>query len=75
MTTATTYTFDQLNSALLSCTPCHLTLETDEDGERAYALRDGCADQMGDLFDDLIDVYEYISENEEIDDYLSTFDD
>ena len=67
----TAFTFDQLNSALLSCTPCHLTLETDEDGERAYALRDGCGDQMGDLFDDLYDVHDYISNNSDVISYLA----
>ena len=67
----TTFTFDQLNSALLSCTPCHLTLETDEDGDRAYALRDGCGDQMGDLFDDLYDVHDYISNNSDVASYLA----
>ena len=65
------YTFSELNGALLSCTPCHLTKERNEDGDLAYALRDGCNDQMGDLFDDLFDVYDYISENEEIVDYLT----
>ena len=62
----TTYTFDQLNNAVQACTPCRLTVETDEDGDRAYALRDGCDDQMGDLFYDLYDVQVYVTENEEV---------
>ena len=70
----TDFTFDQLNVALLSCTPCHLTLETDEDGDQAYALRDGCGDQMGDLFNDLFDVYDYISNNEDVSSYLANPD-
>lgn len=67
----TTHTFDELNSALLSCTNCNLTKERDEDGELAYALRDGCGDVMGDLFDDLYDVQDYITENDEVLDYLT----
>ena len=66
----TTFTFDQLNSALTACTPCRLTIETDEDGDKGYALRDGCDDQMGDLFYDLFDVEDYITNNEEVVDYL-----
>ena len=65
-----THTFSGLNSALLSCTSCHLTKEH-EDGELLYALRDGCGDVMGDLFDDLIDVYDYITGNDEVLDYLT----
>ena len=68
----THYTFDQLNDAVQSCTPCRLTRETDEDGDRAYALRDGCDDQMGDLFYDLYDIEDYITENAEVTDYLET---
>ena len=34
-------------------TPFYLTRETDEDGDQAFALRDGCGDQDGDLFLDL----------------------
>lgn len=62
--------FSTLNAALLSCTNCHLSKERDEDGELAYALRDGCGDVMGDLFDELYDVQEYITNNDEVLDYL-----
>jgi hypothetical protein len=65
------FTFDQLNSALLDCSSYHLTKEQNEDGELAYALRDGCGDQDGDLFEDLFDVQDYITNNEQIADYLA----
>ena len=54
-------TFDLLNDALSSSTPFYLTKEKDEDGQLAYALRDGCGDQDGDLFEDLSDVHDYIT--------------
>ena len=53
-------TFDLLNDALQSCTPFYLTKEINEDEEWAFALRDGCGDQHGDLFDELSDVHDYI---------------
>ncbi len=68
----TTYTFDQLNAALTACTPYYLTRETTEDGDKAYALRDGCGDQDGDLFEDLYDVQCYITENNEV--FTSLYD-
>ena len=61
----TTYTFEEINTALLT-TPFYLTRETDEDGDQAFALRDGCGDQDGDLFLDLFDVVEYISNNDDV---------
>lgn len=69
----TTYTFNQLNEAVQSCTPCRLTLETNEDGDQAFALRDGCDDQMGDLFDDLYDVQSYVTVNQDVFDHLYRF--
>ena len=62
----TTYTFKQLNAALTACTPYYLTRETDEDGNKAFALRDGCGDQDGDLFLDLFDVVDYICDNDDV---------
>ena len=62
----TTYTFNQLNDAVTNCTSFYLTRETTEDGDQAYALRDGCGDQDGDLFEDLYDVQAYVTENEEV---------
>ena len=66
------FTFNQLNTALLECTRHYLTKEQDEDGDLAYALRDGCGDQDGDLFTDLFDIQVYIENNEQVADYLST---
>ena len=68
----TPFTFNQLNTALLECTSHYLTKERDEDGDLAYALRDGCGDQDGDLFTDLFDIQVYIENNEQVADYLST---
>ena len=71
--TNTCYSFQQLNEALLSCTSHYLTKETNEDGRLAYALRDGCGDQNGDLFDDLYDTQAYITENQDVFNYLADF--
>ena len=65
------YNFQQLNDALLNCTPFYLTKERNEEGGLAYALRDGCGDQDGDLFDELIDVTDYVTNNKDCADYLT----
>jgi hypothetical protein len=65
------YTFNQLQAALSACTSFYLRQLKDEDGELAYALLDGCGDQEGDLFYDLEDVADYISNNAEVDEYLT----
>jgi len=57
------YTFDQLNDALQNCTPWFLTKEKNDDGELAYALRDGCGDQDGDLFDDFAGVLDDLADS------------
>jgi len=64
-----TYTFYQLNQALINCSSFYLTRETTDDGV-AYALRDGCGDQDGDLFEELIDAQDHITNNQECFDYL-----
>ena len=69
----TTYTFNQLNEAITSCTSFYLTRETDEDGDQAFALRDGCGDQDGDLFDDLYDVQSYVTDNQDVFNFLYQF--
>ena len=66
-----TYTFDQLQDALHSCTSFSLRRLRDEDGEVAYALLDGCGDQDGELFYYLEDVAVYITNNADVDHYLS----
>lgn len=66
----TNFTFDQINDALSSATPCYVTRERDEDGDRGYALRDGCGDQDGDLFYALDDLIDYITNNSDVRNYL-----
>ena len=65
------YTFTQLDAALQSCTGYYLAKTKDEDGELAYALLDGCGDQEGELFDDLEEVAYYITNNSQVEQYLS----
>lgn len=65
-------TFELLLSALLECTSYSLKQVTDTDGETAYALLDGCGDQDGDLFYDLVDVELYITNNGQVAAYLAS---
>ncbi len=67
---STSYTFQQLNNALTNCTSHFLRKDKDEDGETIYCLLDGCGDQDGDPFYDLIDVQDYVTNNKEVFDYL-----
>jgi hypothetical protein len=68
-----TYTFDQLKEALNECTSYDLQMVDDEDADMyAYALIDQYGDQEGDLFYDLDDVADYITNNEQVDEYLYT---
>jgi hypothetical protein len=67
----TLYTFNQLQAALSACTSYYLRQVKDEDGELAYALLDGCGDQDGDLFYDLEEVGYYITNNDDVADYLA----
>lgn len=69
----TAYTFQQISDALFNCSCFYLTKETNEDGDQAFALRDGCGEQDGDLFDDLDDVQSYVTENQDVFDYLARF--
>ena len=71
MSTASTYTFQQLNNALTNCTSYFLRKDKDEDGETIYRLLDGCGDQDGDPFDDLIDVTDYVTNDSDVFNYLS----
>lgn len=65
------YTFEQLKDAVASCTSFDLISVYDEDEEcDAYYLMDGCGDQYGDAFYELADVEDYITNNEQVDDYL-----
>jgi hypothetical protein len=68
-----TYTFEQLKEALNECTSYDLQMVDDEDADMmGYALIDPFGDQDGDLFYDLDDVADYITNNEQVDEYLYT---
>jgi|TARA_R100001463_G_C3415935_1_gene209675 hypothetical protein len=64
------YTFQQLNNALTNCTSHFLRKAKDEDGELIYQLIDGCGDQDGDPFYDLVDVQDYVTNNQDVFNYL-----
>jgi hypothetical protein len=66
------FSFDVLQAALRECTAYDLR-EVVEDGELAYALIDPFGDQDGDLFFDLNDVADYITNNSEVEDYLDNY--
>jgi hypothetical protein len=66
----TNYTFDQLKDALNECTNYDLQIVVDDDDETAYQLNDAYGDQDGDLFYDLDDVADYITNNDQVSEYL-----
>jgi hypothetical protein len=65
-----TYTFIQLKNALNECTGWDLHHHEDEDDELCYILIDPFGDQDGDPFYDLDDVADYITNNDQVDQYL-----
>ena len=69
----TTYTFQQLNNALTNCTSFFLRKGKDEDGDTTYHLLDGCGDQDGDPFTDLYDVQAYITNDQDVFNYLARY--
>jgi hypothetical protein len=71
MTTAT-LPFTVLQAAVRECTSYDLR-ELIDDGELAYALIDPFGDQDGDLFYELADVEDYITNNSEVEDYLDNY--
>ena len=66
----TTYSFDQLRDAVRECTSYDLVQRFSEDDE-VYVLIDPYGDQDGDPFYDLDDVYDYITNNADVDAYLN----
>jgi hypothetical protein len=66
-----TYTFDQLKDALNECTSYDLQISIDEYDDPMYILIDPCGDQDGDPFYDLDDLTDYITNNDQISEYLS----
>ena len=66
----TYYTFDQLRDAVRECTSYDLVQRFDDEHDE-YVLIDAFGDQDGDAFTDLDDVYDYITDNEQVNDYLN----
>ena len=64
------FTFDQLQQAVQECTSYDLQEVSIDDEHYEYVLIDGCGDQDGDGFECLYDVYDYITNNQEVLDYL-----
>ena len=64
--------FQQLNNACTNCTSFFIRKGKDEDGETTYQLVDGCGDDYQDPFYDLIDVQDYITNDEQVHEYLTT---
>jgi spore coat polysaccharide biosynthesis protein SpsF (cytidylyltransferase family) len=65
-----TFTYEQLKDAVVNCTSYDLHVVIDDDKEQAYALIDPFGDIDGDLFYDLDDVADYITNNQQVDEYL-----
>ena len=65
-----TYSFQQLNNACSNCTSFFIRKGKDEEGETTYQLIDGCGDDYQDPFYDLFDVQDYITNNEQVQEYL-----
>ena len=65
------YDFTLLRNALLSCTGYDLQLTFDDtDDANVYALIDPYGDQDGDTFETLDDVFDYITNNDEVGAYI-----
>ena len=70
---STTYSFQQLSDALTNCSSFWAKKGKDEEGNTTYLLFDGCGDQHGDAFEELIDLQDYVTENQDCFDYLYRF--
>ena len=64
------FTFFQLRDAVQECTSYDLVTVFDDDHDE-YVLIDPFGDQDGDAFTDLDDVYDYITNNEQVLEYLN----
>ena len=64
------FTFFQLRDAVQECTSYDLQAVFDDDHDE-YVLIDPFGDQDGDAFADLDDVYDYITNNDQVNDYLN----
>ena len=68
--TTMNFTFEQLNEALMACTSYELVQHFDDEHDE-YVLIDAYGDQDGDPFYDLEDVYDYITNNDQVNEYLN----
>ncbi len=66
-----TYTFQQLRDAVQECTSYDLHEVSPDDEHYEYVLIDPFGDQDGDGFLYLEDVYDYITNNEQVAEYLA----
>ena len=66
-----TFTYEQLKEALEACTGYTLTQQFDDEHDE-YILLDPYGDQDGDPFHDLDDVYDFITNNDQVNTYLQT---
>ena len=64
------YSFEQLQLAVQECTSYELQQRFDDD-EDCYVLIDPYGDQDGEPFYDLYDVYDFITNNDQVANYLS----
>ena len=66
------YNFAQLKEAIEETTGYTLVQVIDPLGEleTEYHLLDGCGDMDGEPFEDLIDVYDYVTNNDQVAKYL-----
>ena len=67
---STSYSFDQLQNAVQECTSYDLVQRFSDD-EDEYVLIDPYGDQDGDPFYDLVDVEDFVRNNEQVDAYLA----
>ena len=65
-----TYSFQQLKDAVTECTAYDLIKSIDDDNDNCYLLIDPFGDQDGDAFYDLDDVTDFITNNDQVDEYL-----
>ena len=63
------YSFFQLRDAVRECTSYDLQTVFDDEHDE-YVLIDPYGEQDGDSFTDLEDVYDYITNNTQVEDYL-----
>ena len=64
------YTFEQLKESIQETTGYDLIQHFDDEHDE-YILIDPYGDQDGDPFYDLEDVYDYITNNDQVNDYLN----